>query len=56
MDTYVVDTHVLAWFVSEDNRLSPKAEQILGQAEAGEVQVLISILVLVNDVFKSLNL
>lgn len=46
MDTYVVDTHVLAWFVSEDNRLSPKAEQILRQAEAGEVQVLIPTLVL----------
>jgi PIN domain nuclease of toxin-antitoxin system len=46
MDTYVVDTHALAWFVSEDKRLSPKAEQILSQAEAGEVQVLIPTLVL----------
>jgi hypothetical protein len=40
----------------EDKRLSPKAEQILSQAEAGEVQALIPILVLANDVFKSLNL
>ncbi|MEC4812406.1 MAG: PIN domain-containing protein [Scytonema sp. PMC 1069.18] len=46
MDTYVVDTHALAWFVSEDKRLSPKAEQILSQAEAGEAQVLIPTLVL----------
>ena len=46
MDTYVVDTHALAWFVSEDKRLSPKSEQILSQAEAGEVQVLIPTLVL----------
>ena len=46
MDTYVVDTHALAWFVSEDQRLSPNAEEILSQAEAGEVQVLIPTLVL----------
>ncbi len=46
MDSYVVDTHALAWFISEDPRLSLKAEQILSQAEAGEVQVLISTLVL----------
>ena len=46
MDTYVVDTHVLAWFVCEDKRLSPKASQILCQAEAGEAQVLIPTLVL----------
>ncbi len=46
MDTYVVDTHALAWFVSEDKRLSPRAAQILSQAEAGEVQVLIPTLVL----------
>ena len=46
MDSYVVDTHALAWFVSEDKRLSPRATQILSQAEAGEVQVLIPTLVL----------
>ncbi|MBE9167770.1 PIN domain-containing protein [Pleurocapsales cyanobacterium LEGE 06147] len=46
MDTYVVDTHALAWFVSEDKRLSPRATHILSQAEAGEVQVLIPTLVL----------
>ena len=46
MDTYVVDTHALAWFVSEDKRLSPRATQILSQAEAGEVQILIPTLVL----------
>ena len=46
MDTYVVDTHALAWFVCEDKRLALKAAQILSQAEAGEVQVLIPTLVL----------
>jgi PIN domain nuclease of toxin-antitoxin system len=29
MDTYVVDTHALAWFISEDKRLSPTATEIL---------------------------
>ena len=46
MNSYVVDTHALAWFVSEDKRLSLKAKQILTQAESGEVQVLIPTLVL----------
>jgi predicted nucleic acid-binding protein len=46
MDTYVVDTHALVWFISEDKRLSLTATQILSQAEAGEVQVLIPTLVL----------
>ena len=46
MNSYVVDTHALAWFVSEDKRLSPRAKNILSQGEAGEVQVLIPTLVL----------
>lgn len=46
MDSYVVDTHALVWFLTEDKRLSPLAEQILAQAEVGEVQVLVPTLVL----------
>lgn len=46
MDTSVLDTHALAWFVSEGKRLSPTATQILCQAETGEAQVLIPTLVL----------
>ncbi|MEQ8536934.1 MAG: PIN domain-containing protein [Coleofasciculus sp. D1-CHI-01] len=46
MDTYVVDTHVLVWFLTEDKRLSPMADQILTQAEAGEVQIFVPTLVL----------
>ncbi len=46
MNSYVVDTHALAWFVSEDKRLSLKAKNILSQGEAGEIQVLIPTLVL----------
>lgn len=46
MDTYVVDTHALAWFISDDKRLSFKAKEILSQAENGEVKVLIPTLVM----------
>ncbi|MFQ4138225.1 type II toxin-antitoxin system VapC family toxin [Nodosilinea sp. PGN35] len=46
METFVVDTHALAWFLAEDERLSATALQILSAAEAGETQVLISTLVL----------
>ncbi|GAB4302618.1 MAG: hypothetical protein Kow0091_02080 [Geminocystis sp.] len=46
MITYVVDTHALAWFISEDERLSCKAKEILTQAENGEVKVLIPTLVM----------
>lgn len=28
MITYIVDTHALAWFISEDERLSCKAKEI----------------------------
>ena len=46
MDTYVVDTHAIAWFIAEDKRLSPLAVSILNQAQDGEVQILIPTLVL----------
>ena len=46
MDTYVVDTHAIAWFIAEGKRLSPLAASILNQAQDGEVQILIPTLVL----------
>jgi PIN domain nuclease of toxin-antitoxin system len=46
VETYVVDTHALAWFIGDDKRLSLRVEQILDRAEVGEVQVLIPTLVL----------
>ncbi len=46
MNSYVVDTHAIAWFIAEDKRLSPLAVSILNQAQDGEVQILIPILVL----------
>ena len=46
MDTYLVDTHALAWFIAEDKRLSSLVENLLNQAQEGEIQVLIPTLVL----------
>lgn len=46
LNSYIVDTHALVWFISKDKKLSPLAKQVLNQAEAGEVQVLIPTLVL----------
>jgi predicted nucleic acid-binding protein len=46
MDTYVVDTHGLIWFIAEDHMLSKRAGQILEEAERAEVEVLIPTIVL----------
>ncbi len=45
-DVYVVDTHALAWFISQDNRLSQKSVEILHQGELGTISILIPTLVL----------
>lgn len=45
-NVYLADTHALVWFITKDLRLPPKAKQILIQAEAGEVEVLVSTIVL----------
>jgi PIN domain nuclease of toxin-antitoxin system len=46
MDTYLVDTHALAWFITEDKRLSSLVEKLLNKAQEGEVQILVPTLVL----------
>jgi len=46
METYVVDTHTLIWFIAEDERLSKPAELLLDKAEEAKAQVLIPTLVL----------
>ncbi|PSF36151.1 twitching motility protein PilT [Aphanothece hegewaldii CCALA 016] len=45
-EVYLVDTHALVWFMTENSRLPPKAKQILSQAETGGVEILISTIVL----------
>lgn len=46
MDTYVVDAHALIWFITEDNRLSQKTDQILEEAERAEAEVLVPTIIL----------
>ncbi|GBO55525.1 hypothetical protein APA_3676 [Pseudanabaena sp. lw0831] len=46
MDSYLVDTHALAWFIVEDKRLSSLAENLFNQAQEGDIQILIPTLVL----------
>ena len=46
MDTYVVDTHSLIWFIAENYTLSKRGSQILEKAEKAEVEVLIPTIVL----------
>ena len=43
---FVVDTHAILWFLIKDKRLSYKAHSILVQAEQGQVEILISTIVL----------
>jgi PIN domain nuclease of toxin-antitoxin system len=36
MNSFVVDTHALAWYFTNDSRLSKKVEDIIEQAEKGK--------------------
>lgn len=45
MESYVADTHSPIWFLSEDDRLSNRAEYLLSRAEAAEVEILIPTIV-----------
>jgi PIN domain nuclease of toxin-antitoxin system len=51
MDIYVVDAHALIWFFTEDGRLSETAGQILEQAQAAVVQVLIPTIALAELIY-----
>ncbi len=45
--TYLIDSHTLFWFFSDDKRLSKNAKEILDEAEEGKVNIIIpSIIVL----------
>lgn len=50
-NVYLADTHALVWFITENPRLPLKAKQILIQAEAGEVEVLVSTIVLAELIY-----
>jgi len=43
---YVVDTHSLVWFLSEDSKLSHKAKEVFEKVERGEETMIIPTIVL----------
>ena len=50
---FVVDTHALVWYLTEDERLGDTAEQLLRQADRGDVSVVIPTIVLAEAMFIS---
>ena len=50
-DRYVVDTHALVWFLAGDRRLSLEARRVLRSAQADEVIVLVSTIVLAEVLY-----
>lgn len=51
---YVIDTHTLIWYLTNDRRLSLRVESLLTSAETGEITVVIPTLVLLEcmDIFE----
>lgn len=43
---YVVDTHALIWYLTNDHKLGKRAAQIFYAAEAGETRLIVSAIVL----------
>jgi len=52
---YVVDTHSLVWYFSQDKRLSKKVKDLLRDAEAGKDEIVIPAIVLIRLLWQSLN-
>src|SRR4051812_17980485 len=46
MNEYVVDTHQLFWYLTQDPRLSRAVENVLDSADAGSTVVHVSVVVL----------
>ena len=51
MSDFVVDTHVVIWYLSKNKRLSRKAQTIFQKAAAGHSHVVIPSIVLVETIF-----
>jgi len=50
MEQYVIDTHALLWYVSADSRISSRARLVIERAEAGEVKIIVSTIVLAEAI------
>jgi len=50
MERYVADTHALLWHVTADPRIGTRAKTIIDKCEAGETQIIVPAIVLVEAV------
>ena len=50
MEEYVVDTHPLLWYVSGDTRIGSRAKVIIEKAEAGEINIIVPAIVLIEAI------
>ena len=51
MTAYVTDTHALLWHLSGDADLSPLAADLFRRADAGDIEIIIASIVLVEVVY-----
>ena len=51
--SFIVDAHALAWFISQDAKLSSRAADILRKAEKDEAEVLVPTIVLAELLYIS---
>lgn len=50
MEQYVIDTHPLLWYVTDDSRLSSQANSVIEKAEAGEINIIVPAIVLIEAI------
>lgn len=50
MEQYIVDTHPLLWYLAADERIGNDAKEILERAEAGEVNIIVPAIVLIEAI------
>lgn len=50
MDRYVIDTHALLWYATADNRIGNNAKAVIEKCEAGEIQIIVPAIVLIEAI------
>jgi len=50
MEQYVVDTHPLFWYLAADERIGDDAKRILEKSEAGEINIIVPAIVLIEAI------
>lgn len=50
MGRYVIDTHALLWYITADERIGNAAKAIIEKCEAGENQIIVPAIVLIEAI------